>query len=109
MDCDEAAAVGALVRLDETVPNKAIVVVSNTHPSPVIGILKSKIDATHCVVCLTGVVARSGLPIGRLFLGPTGDFASNRPAAGRVQVLGYSYGNGFVRLNPELTVTELAT
>jgi hypothetical protein len=106
MDCDAGAVVGDLVRLHATLTNTVEVATNNLIARPVIGVIKSKISSTYCVVYLSGVIDRT-VAIGKLYLSPAGDFTATPPTSDYLQILGYSYGNGKIHLEPNLSVVKL--
>ena len=104
MDCDVAAAVDDLVRQDATVDNKVEVATTNTEQRKIIGIISKKITATSCEVILRGVIDFPSVTTrGRLILSSTGGFTTdfNQPRPFFLQFLGWSFGNGKIRLDPD--------
>ena len=107
LNCDVSAAVNDLVRVSLTVDEKAEVATANDQPNPVIGRIKEKLTDTRCIVVLAGVIDVIPAPAkGRVYLSLTGGFDTAIPTTGYMQELGYSFGNGKVRLQPEQTVTK---
>lgn len=104
MDCDASAASGDLVRIDTTTINKVIVAEDNLESNPVIGVIKDKNSATKCNVYLRGIIDRT-ISQGKLYLSDAGDFTTTPPVSDYRQVLGYSFGNGKINLEPNQLVT----
>lgn len=106
MNCDSGASVGDLVRLNYDVDNFVDVAVDNSIKRPIIGMIKEKLTSTTCKVILTGVVDKI-LDRGRVYLADSGAFTTSPPTAGYLQTLGYSFGNGKLRLDPNAIVTKI--
>ncbi len=106
MNCASGASVGDLVRLNYDVDNFVDVSVDNSVKRPIIGMIKEKLTSTTCKVILTGVIDKI-LDRGRVYLSDSGTFTTAPPTAGYLQTLGYSFGNGKLRLDPNAIVTKI--
>jgi len=99
MDCLTGVAVDDLVFQLSSVDNTAIKAVNNTAVEPIVGIVTSKPTSITCVVQVSGILNKTE-PRGRLWVSTSGTLTSTPPVTGYVQEMGWSCGNGKVKLNP---------
>ena len=107
MNCLPSVNVGDLVYQSPTYANNAITAVDNLATPPVMGIVLSKVTPGVANVYYHGPIP-TALPQGVVFLGVDGTFSSLVPAAGYVQHLGVSFGNGTMLFNPSLARAKRA-
>jgi len=106
MNCDSGAQVGDLARLSYTVDNFVDVAVDNSIKRPIIGVITEKLTSTTCRVTLSGVIDKI-LDRGRVYLSSAGQFTITPPTGGYLQTLGFCFGNGKLRLDPNAIVTKI--
>lgn len=105
MICDITASVGDLVYLSDSIPNKIIVASDNNSPRPIIGIIIAKNSDTDVVILLDGVIkVGTIINIGKLFISTGGAFTLTDPMVNYTQLLGLSFGDGFIDFNPQLRI-----
>ena len=108
MECDQSAAVGDWVRLSDVTDNKVDVAADNQDKRPVIGRIKAKLANTTCTVVLSGVQDTDVVDSGILRLGPDGvETTAIISGPAYAQIIGYSFGNGKMQIDPSPVVTKL--
>jgi hypothetical protein len=104
--CAESALVGDLVRISETISDMVDVASNNNSKFPVIGEIQRKITTTRCLVILRGIT-NADLGNGKVYLGSNGKYTIIPPTINYQQILGYSFGNGKIHLDPDQLVKKL--
>jgi hypothetical protein len=107
MDIEAVSAVNDLVRLDPATNNRALVAADNNSREPIIGRVSEKLSLTIAKIVLSGVVSTTLTGRGKVYLGTDGKFSLVPPSVNFLQILGYSFGNGKLRFDPNSAVTKL--
>jgi hypothetical protein len=108
MSCLPSVAVGDLVFQSTVADNTAVTCTNNTDVEPAFGIVTAKRSTVAAEVLYQGMIA-SSLTRGKVFLGIDGRLTKTLPAAGYIQHLGISFGNGMMLFNPTLARTKRST
>jgi len=101
MNCAASVVVDDLVFQSTTINNLAVTATDNLNISPIIGHVIAKPTSTTCVVQLKGVLLFT-IGRGKVYLSSSGTHTNTAPAAGFLQILGWSCGDGRLEINPSL-------
>ena len=108
MGCLAAAAVGDWVYVSLATPNFVDVATDNQDKRAIIGKISAKPTTILATVVLSGVQPTALITSGRVYLGATGEeTTANITGPAFQQNIGYSFGNGLLRVSPSSVVTKL--
>lgn len=103
-DCLAGTATGDVVYPSPTTDRLVLSAINNTEVIPAIGIVLSKPSTLTCIVLLYGEASQTFPDVTRastVFLRDDGGLTSTLPTTGYVQVMGFSYEDQTVFIDPQ--------
>jgi len=110
MDCALTVAIDDFVYPSSIANNRAVKATTDNTTNPVIGIVRAKPTTTTCEALLVGIHAYT-INRGKIWLSSSGGLTLVRPTSPTyeyIQELGWSFGDGYIFINPNLMRIKLS-